>query len=186
MWPEILDRVKDKRRVTWMLLFDKVQVLGLDGRALTLGFPDPGSVKGFTAGGHDEVLRQSVIDILGADWRIDCVHQPGGSTGGTGSSAPAPHDPGPDSGDASPATTRPPTTGPAATGPAASRPAAKRPSSTRAGTGSEPGGAVLAGGPPVEDLPADDDEDAEDSGLAGAELVARELGGRVIGEFGTG
>ena len=40
--------------------------------------------------------------------------------------------------------------------------------------------------PSVPDLPADDDDDADDSGLAGAELVARELGGRVIGESDGG
>jgi hypothetical protein len=33
-------------------------------------------VKGFTAGGHDEVLRLAIIDVVGADWTIDAVHQP--------------------------------------------------------------------------------------------------------------
>jgi DNA polymerase III subunit gamma/tau len=132
MWPEILDQVKVKRRVTWMLLFDKVQVLGLDERALTLGFPEAGSVKGFTAGGHDEVLRQSIIDIVGVDWRIEPVHQPGG-TGGTPVLASPPVEPTQD---------------------------------------------------PAQSAAADDVD--ADSDLAGAELVARELGGRVIGEFGEG
>ncbi|MFI5100879.1 MAG: DNA polymerase III subunit gamma and tau, partial [Actinomycetes bacterium] len=71
LWPAVLDQVKQKRRVTWMLLFDKVQVLGLEGRVLTIGFPDAGSVKGFTSGGHDEVLRLAIMDVAGADWRID-------------------------------------------------------------------------------------------------------------------
>ena len=39
---------------------------------------------------------------------------------------------------------------------------------------------------PEDDAAADDDDDAEDAGLAGADLVARELGGTVIGEFGPG
>jgi DNA polymerase III subunit gamma/tau len=157
MWPEILDQVKATRRVTWMLLFDKVQVLGLDERSLTLGFPDAGSVKGFTAGGHDEVLRQSIIDIVGADWRIEPVHQPAGSAG---SAAPAP----------------PPPTDPAPSAAAEPRPRRLVVPPPSADDASE---ATTA------DLPADDDDDAADSGLAGAELVARELGGRVIGEFGT-
>ena len=72
----MLDQVKQRRRVTWMLLFDKVQVLGLDGKVLTIGFADAGSVKGFAAGGHDEVLRLAIIDVVGADWTIDAVHQP--------------------------------------------------------------------------------------------------------------
>ncbi len=164
MWPEILDQVKAKRRVTWMLLFDKVQVLGLDERSLTLGFPDAGSVKGFTAGGHDEVLRQSIIDIVGADWRIEPVHQPGGP-GGTPVLASPPVEPPQDPAPHAKQEPKDPAVPPAAAAPEATRlpPAA-------------------ASGP---DEPAADDEDAADSDLAGAELVARELGGRVIGEFGA-
>jgi DNA polymerase-3 subunit gamma/tau len=180
MWPEILEQVKVKRRVTWMLLFDKVQVLGLDGSALTLGFPDAGSVKGFTAGGHDEVLRQAVIDMVGADWRIDCVHQPG-SGGGPGSAPASPASPSaPPAGPAGPA-------GPAsnAPGPRAARGVPPGSSAPPAPTGSADQSGGVGPGSPLEDLPADDDEDAADSGLAGAELVARELGGRVIGEFGA-
>ncbi|HEY5184365.1 MAG TPA: DNA polymerase III subunit gamma and tau [Actinomycetes bacterium] len=149
MWPEVLERVKVKRRVTWMMLFDKVQVLGVDGQTLTLGFPDAGSVKNFTSSGHDEVLRQVLIDVLGVDWRIDPVHQPG----------------------ARPATSTPP---PASSGPAA-----------------EPAGGPAPAGPPAAAAPADDEVDLTDSddvdeGLTGAELIARELGGQVIGEVGNG
>ncbi len=95
LWPAVLDQVKQRRRVTWLLLFDKVQVLGLDGDVLTIGFADAGSVKGFTASGHDEVLRQAIIDVVGADWTIDAVHQPaaaptGKADGGAAASAGAP------------------------------------------------------------------------------------------------
>jgi DNA polymerase III subunit gamma/tau len=76
-WGDVLERVKSTRKVTWLMLFDKVEVLGADGRSLTLGFPDAGSVKGFTSGGHDEVVRQALIDVLGVDWRVEPVHRPG-------------------------------------------------------------------------------------------------------------
>jgi DNA polymerase-3 subunit gamma/tau len=155
VWPDILDQVKVRRRVTWMLLFDKVQVLGVGGGALTLGFPDAGSVKGFTSGGHDEVLRQAVIDVLGADWRVEPVHQPGAAA--TRTSAPAP--------------AAPPAAPPA-----------------DAAASAVPAEVVLPPDPPrpavaEPDLPHADD--ADDDGLAGADLVARELGGRVIGEIGS-
>ena len=197
MWPEILEQIKAKRRVTWLMLFDKVQVLGLDGRCLTLGFPDAGSVKGFTAGGHDEVVRLCVIEMLGADWRIDCVHAPGGPPG---LSAPTAAPPDPDHDPAAPgpaddAVTEPASDPPDAadTGPAAGRPGSRATKQSPAPPG-RMAAAVKAvaeadqksgAGPQVKDEPAADDEDAADSHLAGAELVARELGGRVIGEFGT-
>ena len=173
MWPEILEQVKAKRRVSWMLLFDKVQVLGLDERELTLSFPDAGSVKGFTAGGHDEVVRQSIIDMLGVDWRIVCVHQPGGSSGPPGPTLAEPDPSGPAGPalEATPAAPPPPVDGPG-----------KLAAAVQA---VEEADQASAASPGVEDVPAADDQDAADSGLAGAELVARELGGRVIGEFGA-
>ncbi len=166
LWPAVLDQVKQKRRVTWMLLFDKVQVLGLEGRVLTIGFPDAGSVKGFTSGGHDEVLRLAIMDVAGADWRIDPVHQPGA---GATPSAVAEADP-----PAGPAVPADPG-GPAEAGRAGRRPARRAGKSDRAGKdpeGREP------------DVPSITDDDAADDGLAGADLVVRELGGRVIGELG--
>jgi DNA polymerase III subunit gamma/tau len=163
LWPAVLDQVKQRRRVTWMLLFDKVQVLGLGADVLTIGFPDAGSVKGFTSGGHDEVLRQAIIDVVGADWRVDPVHQPGaGPTPGTPAAPAAPLGP---TGD------RPPARAPvdrAPLAPDAAAPARRGPDHN-AGAG--------------EDVPSVDD-DADDGDLAGAELVVRELGGRVIGELG--
>jgi DNA polymerase-3 subunit gamma/tau len=152
LWPAVLDHVKQKRRVTWMLLFDKVQVLGLDGRVLTIGFPDAGSVKGFTSGGHDEVLRLAIMDVAGADWRIDPVHQPGA---GPTSAMAAKQEPSPDG---------------------------------ATEVGSDPAGPATPAGAgrtadPQPDVPSLTDDDAAD-GLAGADLVVRELGGRVIGELG--
>jgi DNA polymerase III subunit gamma/tau len=93
LWPTVLDQVKQRRRVTWLLLYDKVQVLGVGEKSLTVGFPDAGSVKGFTAGGHDEVLRLALIDVVGADWTIDAVHQPAAAPTRS-SSPPAPADQG--------------------------------------------------------------------------------------------
>jgi len=165
LWPDVLEQVKVRRRVSWMLLFDKVQVLGLDGTTLTLGFPDAGSVKAFSASGHDEVLRLTLIDIVGADWRIDAVHQPGApATSGTAptSVGVAAGDTGPDE----PAGARGPVPWTPAPTPVADNPA---PASPHPAEG--------------DDTPAADDEDA-DSDLAGAELIARELGGRVIKEIG--
>jgi DNA polymerase-3 subunit gamma/tau len=144
-----------------MLLFDKVQVLGLDGSVLTLGFPDAGSVKAFVASGHDEVLRQSVLDIVGADWRIDAVHQPGA----TAAAAPSPAPPAPPA--------RP-----------APKPAPRTRTSARTAATDAPADADRSAA--VDDLGPDDpseDDEALDAGVAGADLVARELGGRVIGEF---
>jgi len=152
MWPNVLDEVKRRRRVAWMILFERVNVLGVDEGRLTLGFSDPGAIKAFTGSGHDELLRQVLIDVLGVDWRVDSVHDPA-ARGGR---------------------------------PAAS--AGSAPPAPRAATPSTAGGASVPGAaePPPGDEPSRDDDDVEDLGLSGTDLVARELGGRVIGEIGAG
>jgi DNA polymerase III subunit gamma/tau len=88
MWPSVLDRVKDTRRVSWLVLFEKAQIVGVDDSGLTLAFPNVGDPKGFVAGGHAEVLRQALIDVLGVDWQVEAIHDP--SVGGaTAAAAPA-------------------------------------------------------------------------------------------------
>jgi len=89
MWPDILEVVKAKRRFTWLVLLDHVQVVGLSEGALTLAFANEGQRKNFAAGGSEEVLREAIHDVIGADWRIDAVLDPGhaGGSGGTARSA---------------------------------------------------------------------------------------------------
>ncbi|HYN74966.1 MAG TPA: DNA polymerase III subunit gamma and tau [Candidatus Limnocylindria bacterium] len=192
MWPQVLDRVKANRRVTWMLLMEQVQVSSVDDRVLVLAFGNEGKRRGFSASGHDEIVRQSLIDVLGLDRRIDAVLDP--------SVASVSH--------ASPPAAAPQAAAPQAAAPQAAAPRAAAPAAEASDTSPTPDPSVSSrGGPPDEsamvrpaerpvvaaptvrpedDVPADDDEDAEDAGLAGADLVARELGGTVIGEFGPG
>jgi DNA polymerase III subunit gamma/tau len=86
MWPDILEVVKAKRRFTWLVLLDHVQVVGLSEGALTLAFANEGQRKNFATGGSEEVLREAIHEVLGADWRIDAVLDPG-HTGGSGGAA---------------------------------------------------------------------------------------------------
>jgi DNA polymerase-3 subunit gamma/tau len=85
MWPSILDAVKGRRRVTWMLA-QQAQVAGFDGSTLQLSFEHAGTRDGFVNGGHDEILRQAIQDALGASWRVECIVNPSGGGGAGGSS----------------------------------------------------------------------------------------------------
>ncbi len=87
MWPSVLDRVKATRRVSWLVLFEKADIVGVDDSVMTLAFPNVGDPKGFFAGGHAEVLRQALIDVLGVDWQVEAVHDP--SLAGHGARQPA-------------------------------------------------------------------------------------------------
>ncbi|WP_157596976.1 DNA polymerase III subunit gamma and tau [Streptacidiphilus rugosus] len=87
VWPQILDAVKGRRRVTWMLL-QQAQVAGFDNGALQLGFEHAGTRDGFVNGGHDEILRQALQEALGVSWKVECLIGPAGGAAGR-SSAPA-------------------------------------------------------------------------------------------------
>jgi DNA polymerase-3 subunit gamma/tau len=75
-WPDVVDRTKSARRLAWSLLSQSAQVHALDGSTLTIAFVNAGSRDSFARNGCDEVLRQVLIDVLGVDWRVECIVDP--------------------------------------------------------------------------------------------------------------
>ncbi|MEJ7726266.1 MAG: DNA polymerase III subunit gamma and tau [Actinomycetes bacterium] len=76
LWPTVLERVKAKRRVTWMMLFEKVTVSSVDESDIVLAFPDAGSLAGFGSGAHDQILEAALLDALGVSLRVEAVLDP--------------------------------------------------------------------------------------------------------------
>ncbi len=81
LWPDLLDRVKGTRRFAWMVLSQHAQAVGLDGRVLTLGFNNPGARQSFVDGGNPELVRQALIDLVGADLKVEAILDPSASPG---------------------------------------------------------------------------------------------------------
>ncbi|MFL6182935.1 MAG: DNA polymerase III subunit gamma and tau [Actinomycetes bacterium] len=160
MWPAVLNRVKDYRKVTWAQLFEKSDVLGADAKQLHVGLRDVGSHRAFSQGGHDEIVRQALIDVVGLDLTVVAVLDPSVSMSSASVAAPEVSGPKPSAAPAAAAEAR--AAAAAVDGPVVGR---DRPS----GSGEEE---VHA-----------DDPDADDLGLSGAELIAQQLGGTVIGEI---
>jgi len=73
LWPEVLAAVKGRRRFTWILLSQNAQVLQADVDGLSLVFNSAGARDSFQSGGSDAVLRQALVDVMGADLPIHCV-----------------------------------------------------------------------------------------------------------------
>jgi DNA polymerase-3 subunit gamma/tau len=187
-----------------MILTQQAHVVAVDAQTLTLGFANSGARDSFDNGGSPEIVRQAAIDVVGHDWRIETIVDPGGEQG------------------AVPARTAPPAATPAQSRPAESRPAESRPAESRpaevdqAPDWAQPSPAPpasetpeLAGddapaqdrpidsarqaisqGRPAAVAPADatggarpDDDELESSGLAGAQLLQETLGAEVIEEI---
>ena len=162
-----------ERKVAWMLLRN-ASVLSLEDGVLTLRFPRDGDLKGFSVSGHDAILKQVLANGFGLTVMIKGVVGGDAPAAGSGPGrAPA--------GRAAPAARQAPAPAPARTpAPAGPPPPAYQ---------DEDDG--YDGGPPP-DLPPEDDEMPPDepparrqepAELTGMDLIQRELGGQVIGEF---
>ena len=60
-------------------------MVAVDATTLTLGFANAGARESFEAGGSAEIVRQAAIDVVGADWQIETIVDPGGGRRGDAS-----------------------------------------------------------------------------------------------------
>ncbi|MGW5199833.1 DNA polymerase III subunit gamma and tau [Streptomyces spiralis] len=206
LWPNILEAVKNRRKVTWIMLDQYAHVAGFDGTTLQLGFASAGPRDSFVSNGSEDVLRQALAEQFHVQWKIEAIVDPtggGGSTpsvtggyggggghgtGGYGGGAPAPGRPATATQPAAPGGTGFPAPGappaqPSAAAGAPSGPAAAGPSpAARPPRSSAPEPPPVA---PEDDIPEDDDPDLDESALSGHELIVRELGATVVEEYTT-
>jgi DNA polymerase-3 subunit gamma/tau len=194
----VLEALKVKRRVAWMLL-SNASVVSLDEGVLILRFPRQGDVKGFQSSGYEDLLKQVLQARFGVNVVVRAVSGGDPPPGDRRRQGPGPVPPPPAPPAGQPAGARP-GEAPAAADPppdapsAASRPAAAGPPSAPAppadGAGRRGGGTGPFG---ISDLPPPPDEefdpDDEDmtvptaADLTGMALVQRELGAQIIAEY---
>jgi DNA polymerase-3 subunit gamma/tau len=72
-WPEVIENVKKRRRLTWSLLSASAHVLSVDEKAITIGIVNAGARDSFTRSGSEEILRAAFVDVTGLDLKIECV-----------------------------------------------------------------------------------------------------------------
>jgi len=200
-WPDILDAVRQKRKVAWLLL-SPASVDSLEGGVLTIAFPREGEAKGFTTSGHDQVLTEVLSTVLGLNVRVRGVV--GSGSRGPGRSAPAqgagrsgggttdaPREsaggPGPAAGSPGSSTGQGSSTGPGgapdqATGPAQAEPPEPAAGKPRSKVSSRRGAAKPGPAAP-EEWPDDAGPAEAPAAVTGMELIERQLGGRVIEEI---
>ena len=73
LWPEVIENVKKRRRLTWSLLSSSAHVLSVDENAITIGIVNAGARDSFTRSGSEDILRAAFIDVTGLDLKIECV-----------------------------------------------------------------------------------------------------------------
>jgi len=170
-WPDVLEAVQSRKRVASMQLTN-ARVASFEDGVLTLAFAQPGIVKGFLAAENDKVLAGVLADLFGIRARISASVGSAEVPGAAGAPGSTPSSPGSERPEAS------------QIGGGAKRqagPAASRPGGQSAG-GGQPRRSVHAAGSEAGSEPGHGDHlDAD--GLTGTDLIARELGGRIIEEL---
>jgi len=197
-WDGVLEALKAKRRVAWMLL-SNASVVSLDEGVLTLRFPRQGDVKGFQSSGYEDLLKQVLQARFGVNVVVRAVSggdPPPGERRRQGP-GPVPPPPAPPAGQPAgarpgeaPAAADPPADAPpAAPGPAVaeppSAPAPPPDGAGRGGGGTGPFGISDLPSPPDEEFDPDDEDMTVPAAadLTGMALVQRELGAQIIAEY---
>ena len=75
-WPDVIEDVKKRRRLTWSLLSASAQVLAVDDAAITIGIVNAGARDSFVRSESNEILRKAFVDVVGIDRAIECVVDP--------------------------------------------------------------------------------------------------------------
>ncbi len=75
-WPDVIEDVKKRRRLTWSLLSASAQVLSVDESAITIGIVNAGAKESFERSESDVILRNAFIDVVGLDRKIAVVVDP--------------------------------------------------------------------------------------------------------------
>ena len=76
MWPEVIENVKKRRRLTWSLLSASAQILGVDEKNITIGIVNAGARDSFIRSESDAILRDAFIEVVGLDRKIEVTVDP--------------------------------------------------------------------------------------------------------------
>jgi DNA polymerase-3 subunit gamma/tau len=197
-WDGVLEALKAKRRVAWMLL-SNASVVSLDEGVLTLRFPRQGDVKGFQSSGYEDLLKQVLQARFGVNVVVRAVSGGDPPPGERRRQRPGPVQPPPAPPAGQPAAARPGEAPAAADPPADAPPVAPGPAAAeppsppappsdgagRRGGGTGPFGITDLPPPPDEEFDPDDEDMTVPAAadLTGMALVQRELGAQIIAEY---
>jgi DNA polymerase III subunit gamma/tau len=171
-WPDVLEAVQTRKRVASMQLTNATVASFEDG-VLTLAFTQPGIAKGFLVAENDKVLAGVLADMFGVRARISTSVGSSDAEGAAGGAR----------GAQSPSAGGRPASPPGGTG-GAERPAGRADSQQgrQSAGGRQPQRPARAAGPAAGAEPGHGDH-LEADALTGPDLIARELGGRIIEEM---
>ena len=91
MWPDVIESVKRKRRLTWSLISASAQILSVDNEQITIGIVNAGARDSFIRSESEAILVDAFVEVTGIKRKIEVVVD--SSTGVTNQSARVDEDP---------------------------------------------------------------------------------------------
>ncbi|MEY4163414.1 MAG: hypothetical protein RLZZ79_366, partial [Actinomycetota bacterium] len=73
MWPDVIESVKKKRRLTWSLLSASAQILSVDEKQITIGIINAGARESFIRSESEPILASAFTEVTGLERKINVV-----------------------------------------------------------------------------------------------------------------
>ena len=70
MWPQVIENVKGKRRLTWSLLATSAQILSLDDESISIGIVNTGARDSFVRSESDVILSDAFFEVTGVRRKV--------------------------------------------------------------------------------------------------------------------
>jgi DNA polymerase-3 subunit gamma/tau len=70
MWPQVIENVKEKRRLTWSLLATSAQILSIDDESISIGIVNAGARDSFVRSESDVILSDAFAEVAGVRRKI--------------------------------------------------------------------------------------------------------------------
>lgn len=76
LWPEVIESVKRRRRLTWSLLSASAQILGVDDKHITIGIVNAGARDSFIRSESEQILVDAFVEVTGIKRKIEVIVDP--------------------------------------------------------------------------------------------------------------
>jgi DNA polymerase-3 subunit gamma/tau len=73
MWPDVIESVKRRRRLTWSLLSASAQILSVDEKQITIGIVNAGARDSFIRSESEQILIDAFDEVTGIRRKIEVV-----------------------------------------------------------------------------------------------------------------
>lgn len=76
MWPDVIESVKRRRRLTWSLISASAQILSVDDKQITIGIVNAGAKDSFIRSESEQILIDAFDEVTGIRRKIEVVVDP--------------------------------------------------------------------------------------------------------------